>query len=77
MTAATQTRWLLKEVMDSFGVQGKELAAQLGATEATISRLRQHRTIPQVGGDRIDQIAAAITAVTGQQVTGLDLIGGE
>lgn len=53
-------RWQLNEVMARHHIKGKTLAEYLSDREATISKLRNSRTMPRIDGDRLDSLLKAL-----------------
>ena len=70
------TAWLLNELMARHRVTGVALGKKLGMTANGVSKLRNHKTMPTINGDRLDEIAAALTELSeiGEGVLGVDLI---
>lgn len=77
MSAALMpTLWRLNELMARHRVSGKDLANELGISENSVSALRKSQTMPRINGERLDEIAAALTklSATGGVVRGIDLL---
>jgi len=57
-------------------VSGKALADELGLSTNAVSALRTADTMPRINGERLDQIAAALTKLSeiGGVVRGIDLL---
>jgi putative transcriptional regulator len=57
-------------------VSGKALADELGVSTNAVSALRTAETMPKINGQRLDQIAAALTKLSeiGGIVRGIDLL---
>lgn len=70
------TMWRLNELMARHRVSGKELADEIGISANAVSALRKAETMPKINGERLDQIAAALTKLsrTGGLVRGVDLL---
>ena len=70
------TVWKLAELMARHRVTGKELALALKCSENTVSTWKKAETLPMIGGDRLDEIASAISSLSkiGGQVKGVDLL---
>jgi putative transcriptional regulator len=70
------TMWRLNELMARHRVSGKALADELGISTNAVSALRTAETMPKINGDRLDQIAAALTTLSelGETVRGVDLL---
>lgn len=70
------TVWRLNELMARHRVTGKELADEIGVSANAVSALRKAETMPKINGERLDQIAAALTKLsrTGGMVRGIDLL---
>lgn len=70
------TMWRLNELMARHRVSGKALADELGISTNAVSALRTAETMPKINGDRLDQIAAALTKLSelGETVRGVDLL---
>lgn len=76
MVALLPTRWRLNELMARHKVSGKELAEYLEVSGNAVSALRNADKMPRIDGDRLDQIAAGLTALSkiGGTVRGIDLL---
>jgi putative transcriptional regulator len=61
-------RWKMSELMARHKVTGKAMALFLGLSEPTIGRWRNSETMPAIGGDRLEGIAAAISALSKTKV---------
>lgn len=70
------TMWRLNELMARHRVAGKELADELGISTNAVSSLRKAATMPKINGERLDQIAIALTKLSkiGGVVHGVDLL---
>jgi DNA-binding Xre family transcriptional regulator len=70
------TAWRLSEVMSRHRVTNKELSDYMEVRAATISDMRRSVTLPKIGGEKLDDLAAAITALSkiGEVVRGIDLL---
>lgn len=68
MTSTMPTRWRLNELMARHRVSGAALAKELGLSANAISALRNAETLPQIGGERLDQIADALTKLSKSKV---------
>jgi len=66
-------RWKLKEVMARYDVTGVSLAQELNLQEASISHLKKSKTIPAIGGDRIENLCKALSKLSGQKIKLIDL----
>jgi putative transcriptional regulator len=69
-------RWKLGEIMARHRVKGKDLASFLGISANAMSSLRNALVMPEIGGDRWEQICVGINALskTGETITPFDLI---
>ena len=66
MTVALKVlRWKLKEVMARHDIQGIDLAKEMRVRTATISNLRNSKTIPGIGGEKIDRLTASLSKLAG------------
>lgn len=77
MSAALMpTLWRLNELMARHRVSGKDLAAELGISENSMSALRKSPTMPRINGKRLDEIAAALSklSASGGGIRGIDLL---
>lgn len=76
MGLAVVTRWKMAEIMTRHRVTNKELAEHLDMRPNSISDLKNSLTLPRIGGEKLDEIAAAITALSkiGEVVRGVDLL---
>jgi putative transcriptional regulator len=72
----TLIRWKLGEIMARHRVKGKDLATFLGVSANAMSSLRNALTMPEIGGDRWEQICAGINELStiGETITPFDLI---
>lgn len=70
------TMWRLNELMARHHVSGKALADELGISTNAVSALRKATTMPKINGERLDEIAAALTKLSeiGEAVRGVDLL---
>lgn len=70
------TKWRLNELMARHRVGGIALAKKLGITPNAVYSLKNAEKMPRIDGDRLDEIAAAITALSkiGETVRGVDLL---
>ena len=75
-TAVMVTGWRLSELMARHSVSGKELADELGISTNAVSALKSAKTMPRINGERLDQIAAALTRLSriDEKVRGIDLL---
>lgn len=53
--------WLLRETMARRKITNKALADRLGKHPTTIARLKAQDTLPEIGGEAIEDIRVAIT----------------
>jgi putative transcriptional regulator len=69
-------RWKMSEVMARHRVKGKELSDYLGISANSISALKNALIMPEIGGDRWEQITQAINNLSKieESITPLDLI---
>lgn len=72
----TLIRWKLSEVMARHRVLAKDLASFLGISKNAVSALRKAEVMPEIGGNRWEQICAGINEFSkiGEVITPLDLI---
>ncbi|MDJ0734320.1 MAG: helix-turn-helix domain-containing protein [Nostocaceae cyanobacterium] len=69
-------RWKLNEVMARHRVKGKDLANYLGISANAVSALRKAVIMPEIGGQRWEQICLGVNELSsiGEAITPLDLI---
>jgi putative transcriptional regulator len=72
----TLIRWKLSEIMARHRVKGKDLANYIGISTNAMSALRNALVLPEIGGDRWEQICAGINELSkiGETITPFDLI---
>ncbi len=72
----TLIRWKLSEIMARHRVKGKDLANYLGISANAVSTLRNALVMPEIGGERWEQICGGINELSkiSETVTPLDLI---
>ncbi len=66
-------RWKLKEVMARYDITGVDLAKELGVNEAAVSNLRNSKTIPRIGGAKIQNLCKALCKLAGTKIKFADL----
>lgn len=76
MYMAVPTKWRLAEVLARHKIKNKELADYLKVRPNTIADLKKADSMPRIDGKKLDEIAAAITALSkiGETVRGIDLL---
>ncbi|BAS59907.1 hypothetical protein NIES2135_20640 [Leptolyngbya boryana NIES-2135] len=76
MPGIVPTKWKLAEVLARHKIKNKELAERLGVRPNTISDLKRADSMPRIDGKKLDELAAAITALSkiGGTVRGIDLL---
>lgn len=76
MYMVVPTKWRLAEVLARHKIKNKELADYLGVRQNTIADLKKADSMPRIDGKKLDEIAAAITALSkiGETVRGIDLL---
>jgi putative transcriptional regulator len=69
-------RWKLNEIMARHRVKGKDLAEYLGVSANAISGLRKAEIMPEIGGQRWENICLGINKLSkiGEIISPLDLI---
>lgn len=69
-------RWKLSEIMARHRVKGKDLANYLGISANSVSALKKAEIMPEIGGERWEQICEAINelSVLDEKCTPFDLI---
>ncbi|MGK7948263.1 MAG: helix-turn-helix domain-containing protein [Xenococcaceae cyanobacterium] len=67
-------RWRLKEVMARHDIKGKELAEELGVNESAVSNWRTSKTIPRIGGERIEEICGALSKLAKKKISFIELV---
>lgn len=72
----TLIRWKLNEVMARHRVLGKDLASFLGISTNAVSALRKAGIMPEIGGDRWEQVCTGINSLSkiGEVITPFDLV---
>lgn len=74
MTVASRVlRWKLKEVMARYDIQGVDLAKEMDVRTATISNLRNSKTIPGIGGEKINRLTNALSKLSNTVISFDDL----
>ena len=66
-------RWRLKEVMARYDIKGIDLAKEMGVRDASISNLRNSKTMPRLDGERIDQLCKALSKLAERRISFADL----
>ncbi len=66
-------RWRLKEIMARYDITGTKLAKELGVRESAVSNWRTAKTIPRIGGERLDEICNALSKLAGRKIRFTDL----
>ncbi len=61
-------RWKLKEIMARYEITNIDLAKELGMRPASISYLRNSKTIPSIGGERLVKLCSALSKLAGQKI---------
>jgi DNA-binding Xre family transcriptional regulator len=76
MVENVPTRWRMAELMSRHRVTNKELSDHLKVRPNTISDLKRSTTLPRIGGEKLDELAAAIATLSkiGEPVRGIDLL---
>ena len=69
-------RWKLSEMMARHRIKGKDLANYLGISANSISALKRAEVMPEIGGERWEQICEAINELShiDEKCTPFDLI---
>lgn len=69
-------RWKLSEVMARHRIKGKDLANHLGISANSVSALKRAEVMPEIGGERWEQICEAINELSpmDEECTPFDLI---
>ena len=69
-------RWKLSEIMARHRVKGKDLANYLGISANSVSSLKRAEVMPEIGGERWEQICEAINELShlDEKCTPFDLI---
>ena len=52
--------WRLSEIMARQGVKGADLVEKLGLTKESVSRLKNRRTMPVIGPERLEALLTAL-----------------
>jgi putative transcriptional regulator len=70
------TKWRLNELMARHRVSGKDLAKKLGISQNAVYALKNAEKMPRIDGDRLDEIAEALTSLSriGGTINGIDLL---
>ncbi len=66
-------RWKLKEVMARYDIKNIDLAKELRTREASVSGWRQAKTIPRIGGERLNEICNALSKLAGKKISFAEL----
>ncbi|MEM9273805.1 MAG: helix-turn-helix transcriptional regulator [Cyanobacteria bacterium P01_F01_bin.143] len=61
-------RWRLKEIMARYDISNIDLAKELDMRPASISHLRNSKTIPSIGGDRLTKLCSALSKLAGKKI---------
>ncbi|BAZ15921.1 hypothetical protein NIES4071_77940 [Calothrix sp. NIES-4071] len=69
-------RWKLNEVMARHRVKGKDLADYLGISPNSVSLLKKATILPEIGGERWEQICAGINELSqiNEPITPFDMV---
>lgn len=69
-------RWKLSELMARHRIKGKELANYLGISANSVSALKRAELMPEIGGERWEQISEAINELSclNEKCTPFDLV---
>jgi putative transcriptional regulator len=69
-------RWKLNEIMARHRIKGKDLANHLGVSANAISMLKNAPILPEIGGERWEQICEAINELSqiNEPITPFDMI---
>ena len=69
-------RWKLSELMARHRIKGKELANYLGISANSVSALKRAEVMPEIGGERWEQISEAINELScrDEKCTPFDLV---
>lgn len=69
-------RWKLSELMARHRIKGKELANYLGISANSVSALKRAELMPEIGGERWEQISEAINELScrDEKCTPFDLV---
>jgi putative transcriptional regulator len=76
MAVLVPTKWKLAEILARHKIKSVELAKELGISTNAMSGLKRADTMPRIDGDRLDELAAAITKLSkiGESIRGVDLL---
>ncbi len=66
-------RWKLKEVMARYDITGVALAKELNIRTATVSDWRTSKTLPRLGGERLDELCKALSKLARKKIRFADL----
>ena len=69
--------WRLNEIMARQGIKGSDMVEKLGLTKESVSRLKNRRTMPVIGPERLEGLLVALNefaAKNGETVAITDLI---
>ncbi|BAY85915.1 hypothetical protein NIES267_54210 [Calothrix parasitica NIES-267] len=69
-------RWKLSELMARHRIKGKDLANYLGISANSVSALKRAEIMPEIGGERWEQICEAINELScrDEKCTPFDLV---
>lgn len=70
----TVIKWTLREWMARHKIKSKELAAELGMHQNSVTRLKNADELPRIDGDLLDRLCKALDKLSGTQVNLSDLI---
>ncbi|MBD2156271.1 XRE family transcriptional regulator [Leptolyngbya sp. FACHB-16] len=60
----SKVNWLLRQTMAKRKITNKALADKIGKHPVTVARLKSQDTLPEIGGEAIEQIRAAISELS-------------
>ncbi len=66
-------RWKLKEVMARYDITNVALAEELGVRKSSVSNWRTSKTLPRLGGERLDEICRALSKLARRKINFADL----
>lgn len=66
--------WRLVELLAKYNIRAKELGKELGLAYSTVKKLKKAENLPSIGSEKICAIAKALTNLSGEKITALDLI---
>lgn len=67
-------RFKLAEIMAKYRITGEKLRDKIGLSKQGMSNLKNSDKLPEIGSDRLCQLAKSISELSGHRINPLDLI---